>query len=135
MQLTINQQAQSFAGPAVNICEGSTHLLNLSTASGFTSLQWTTSGTGSFSNSTDLHPVYTPSVTDIAAGTVTLTLTALAFTSCTNAISPMVLTITRQATANAGSDGQVCQNSTFTINSAWLNTNHRSCGHIMGPEC
>ncbi len=121
MQLTINEAAQAFAGAGATICEGSTYTLAASTASGYASLLWTSSGTGGFSNSTALHPVYTPSVADIAAGSVTLTLTSIAFASCTNANSDLTLNITRQATANAGPDGQVCQNATFTVTSAIAN--------------
>ena len=64
------------AGAAATICEGSTYTLAASSASGFVSLSWTTSGSGSFSNPAVLHPVYTPSIADITAGVVTLTLTA-----------------------------------------------------------
>jgi hypothetical protein len=58
---------------------------------------WTTSGTGTFNpNATTLNAVYTPSAADIAAGTVTLTLTTNdpdGAGPCTAAVDTMILTI------------------------------------------
>jgi hypothetical protein len=46
-----------------------------SVGGGATTGTWTTAGTGTFNNANALNAVYTPSATDITAGTVTLTLT------------------------------------------------------------
>jgi len=113
MLLTISQAALANAGPTATICEGSVYPLSGASASGYASLAWSTSGSGSFDNLTLLHPVYTPSVVDINAGVVTLTLTANALAMCTNAVSVMTLNITRQVTVNAGPDATICQ--TFNI--------------------
>ncbi|MBK7175135.1 MAG: hypothetical protein IPH84_18380 [Bacteroidales bacterium] len=77
MVLNINRQATVNAGADATICEsaGNYSLAGAAVANA-TSLLWTTSGTGYFNNATTLNPVYTPSVADITAGLVTLTLTA-----------------------------------------------------------
>ena len=79
------------------------------------SVNWTTSGTGSFTNGTTLNPTYTPSAADISAGTVTLTLHAIGNGSCAEATDDMILTITPAPTANAGPDGETCETSSYTF--------------------
>ena len=63
------------AGPDGEICENETFQCQGS-ASYYTSVKWTTSGDGSFSDTTILNPIYSPGTNDIFNGTVTLTLTA-----------------------------------------------------------
>ncbi|MBK7175403.1 MAG: hypothetical protein IPH84_19795, partial [Bacteroidales bacterium] len=118
MDLTINEAAFSNAGADATICEGSTFTLAGSVASGFVGLLWSSSGTGTFNDATILHPVYTPSIADIAAGSVNLILTSQAFTSCTDDVDQMTLNITRQVVVNAGADATICQTSTFTPSTA-----------------
>ena len=66
----------SFAGIDAEICQNDTYSLADATANNYNSLLWETSGDGTFSDNSILNPVYTPGTNDIAAGTVTLTLTA-----------------------------------------------------------
>ena len=63
------------AGLDVTICEGENAQLN-GYAANQTSMEWTTSGDGTFSDATIMNPIYTPGTQDIANGEVTLTLTA-----------------------------------------------------------
>lgn len=63
------------AGLDIQICEGETAALD-GYASNQTSMEWTTSGDGTFSDATIANPVYTPGTQDIANGGTTLTLTA-----------------------------------------------------------
>lgn len=63
------------AGPNQASCNGSPVTLAGSFGGSASSVTWTTSGTGSFSNATSPTATYTPSPTDISNGTVTLTLT------------------------------------------------------------
>ncbi|MBK7213576.1 MAG: PKD domain-containing protein, partial [Bacteroidales bacterium] len=110
MRLDITRQALAFAGNNDLICETQgTYNLTASTASFYSSLLWTTSGDGSFNNASLLNPVYTPGANDIANGTATLTLTAYALAPCADAVSSMVLNISRQATAFAGPDFNICE--------------------------
>ncbi|KAF0195559.1 MAG: hypothetical protein FD166_2886, partial [Bacteroidetes bacterium] len=122
MVLSINPQATVSAGTDATICETGTYTLSGATQSNATSLLWTTSGTGTFDDATILAAEYTPSVADIAAGTVTLTLTAQSAAPCVEASDAMVLTISEEATANAGSDATICEGSTYTMVATATNT-------------
>ena len=73
---TVNPPATATANDDQTICAGSTVQLAGSVGGGASSGTWSTSGTGSFApNAGTLNAVYTPSVADVTAGTVTLTLT------------------------------------------------------------
>lgn len=61
------------AGENTTICENDVYATDAS-ASSYTGLLWTTSGTGAFDDANILHAVYTPSEEDYSAGMVTLTL-------------------------------------------------------------
>ncbi len=64
-------------------CQGTTVSLPLSgTATNYAAISWGTSGTGTFTAPATLSGEYLPSAGDIAAGTVTLTLTALPMAPC-----------------------------------------------------
>ncbi|RKX84697.1 MAG: hypothetical protein DRP58_06865, partial [Spirochaetes bacterium] len=107
------------AGDDESICETEDVNITTATATDYLSLSWTSSGTGTFTDVSELNPTYNPSVADIAAGTVTLTLTANSNSPCsTNPSSTMLVTIAESAVAYAGADGDVCEGATYTINDA-----------------
>jgi len=64
-----------WAGPDNEICPGETVEIANSYGTAYSTIEWATSGTGNFDNSTIMHPVYTPSSDDISSGAVTLSLT------------------------------------------------------------
>jgi len=103
------------AGSDATICEGDNYSLSGS-ATNYTSIAWTTSGSGTFSNTSILSPTYTPSASDIASGSVTLTLTASANSPCSDAIDQMILTINPQPIVDAGNDASICANETYQVN-------------------
>ncbi len=110
MSLKINKQAIVYAGPDDTICETQgTLLLSLATAVNYTSILWTSSGTGTFNNPSSVNPVYTPSLADITNGAVVLTITATSAAPCINVMDGMTLTIHRQAIVNAGPDALICE--------------------------
>ncbi len=113
--LTIVPLPTVTAGSGGTICEDGTFSLD-ATANNYSSLQWTTSGDGSFNDATIEDPVYTPGTNDIANGSVTLTITANANSPCTNsASSSVVINITHNPTADAGADATICENGTYTL--------------------
>ena len=120
MTLTINLPPSANAGPDASICEGSTHTLN-GTASNYSSLLWTSSGTGSFNDPNIEDPIYTPSAADISAGSVVLTLTAYGNAPCGNATDNMTLTIVPAAIADAGPDATICAGSSHTLSATAAN--------------
>jgi hypothetical protein len=61
------------AGSDASICVGATFQAN-AFAQNYNTLQWSTSGSGTFNNATIINPVYTPSEADYNAGNVTLSL-------------------------------------------------------------
>ncbi len=66
-----------------------------------------------------LTPIYTPGPTDLVNGTVTLSLTATAFNSCSIPISDSVtFQVNGAPIANAGPNASVCANNSFTLSGA-----------------
>lgn len=79
---------------------------------------WSTSGTGTFSpNATTLNATYNPSISDINAGTVTLTLTSTdhGVNSCALVSASRIITINPVPVVDAGSNQTVCSNSVTSI--------------------
>jgi len=108
--LTITPNPSSVAGTPIVTCAsaGPVDITTGAYGSYYTSVQWTSSGTGTFTNSTSLSTcTYAPSAADKTAGSVTLTLIAMG-PGCTNGTSTKVLTITPAATAVAGTAVITC---------------------------
>ncbi|MCX6304921.1 MAG: Ig-like domain-containing protein, partial [Bacteroidetes bacterium] len=120
MVITIVPAATASAGTDATMCETAVnYTLSGSSATNYASLLWSTSGTGAFNNAGNLHPVYTPSPADIAAGTVTLTLNVTANSPCANTSASMTLAIQRQPVANAGPDVSRCASAlSYTVTGA-----------------
>jgi len=117
MILTINQAATVNAGVDQAICAGSTATMSGTFGGSATSATWSSSGSGSFSNSSLLNAVYTPSAMDITNGTVTLTLTTNNPPTVCNAVTDqMILTINPAAVANANIDQVICAGTNATLN-------------------
>ena len=93
-----------------------------------------------FANASSLTScTYTPGTADIAAGTVTLTLTAVDDLLCPDAVSTKVLTILPSPEATAGGSTIICQNQTATVtgasalNGTILWTTSNGGGNITNP--
>ena len=87
----------AYAGADFSVCAGNPYAVQNASAANYTTLQWTTSGTGTFDSTTTTSPTYVPSNADIANGQVTLTLTTTN-NSCTQTqtvVDEMVLTLTQ----------------------------------------
>ncbi len=86
----LNAETTLNSGSDVNICTttASANITTGSSATNYHSLNWSTSGTGSFTNNTTVdaltNTTYTPSVIDKTIGLVILTLNANANTGCQN---------------------------------------------------
>jgi hypothetical protein len=90
--------------------------LNGTVGGSATSGSWSTNGTGAFGNANQLNTTYTPSAADVAAGTITLTLTTNDPAGpCSAASDQMVITINPAATVNAGPDQTVCASSPMVM--------------------
>ena len=75
-QIEVYPTVEADAGEPITICMNDPINLNEATASNGTSLEWTTSGDGSFDDENALNPEYFAGTNDQLNGTVTLTLTA-----------------------------------------------------------
>lgn len=117
--ITIIRNPVINAGADTLICEGSDYTTNGATASFFTNLSWSSTGTGSFANGNSVIATYTPSAADIAAGGVTLTMSVDALAPCTGTITDsFVLSINKAATVNAGPDASICNTIPFALSAA-----------------
>ncbi|WP_185155406.1 SdrD B-like domain-containing protein [Rudanella paleaurantiibacter] len=82
------------AGRDDKICAAKTYKLNGKATGNGIAIQWTSNGTGKFSDPFSAAPTYTPSLADVQAGKVTLTMTVRTGNStCVPATDAMVLTI------------------------------------------
>jgi len=117
MVLTVTPTATVNAGPDGSTCGTTDYVITQSTQTNASSLTWTTSGTGTFSNPSQLKASYTPSANDVSLGSVTLTLTGTSGTACAGTTSDsFLLTISAPVIANAGVDGTVCEGGTYHLN-------------------
>lgn len=112
--LPVELTTTSSAGVDNFVCETSSFQCQ-GNAANYSTVNWTTSGTGTFNNANTLNAVYTPSAADITAGSVTLTLNAVgASTSSDN----MLLTILKPSTAVAGANTAICSGTIYTMSGA-----------------
>ncbi len=109
--VTIYPEANVNAGPLQNICEGSTVTLsNASFNGGATSIEWSTSGDGTFDDATNVNATYTPGANDIITGSVTLTITTNDPAGpCVASYDYTEITISPAAGINAGVDQSSCE--------------------------
>lgn len=127
--LTItNNIATANAGSNITTCQttGAVNICTGASATNYSSVLWTSSGTGTFANATSLTTcTYTPSAADITAGSVTLTLTAVGMGTCGNASSNKTLNISKTMTAVAGSNINICiTTTTVSVSTGASATNH-----------
>jgi hypothetical protein len=112
LNLTPNQVVDAGTYPA--ICEGAIVSL-IGSATNASSVNWTSTGTGTFSAVNSLTTNYIPSAADIISGTVTLTLHAISDSNCPEVIDTTIITILKKPTANAGSAVSICEGSSYTL--------------------
>jgi hypothetical protein len=117
MSLTITPAPLVNAGSDAEICAGSDFNFSaqstFASASNFNTITWTHTGAGTLANANTLTPTYTPGTGE--TGTVTFTLTATGNGSCASVMDQMVLIITPTPSANAGSNEEICQGSSFAF--------------------
>ncbi|HPX33587.1 MAG TPA: hypothetical protein PK345_00780, partial [Bacteroidales bacterium] len=112
MVITFSSAPTAFAGSEGSICypDLTEWALTDASADHYSSLLWSSTGTGSFDDPSSLTPIYTVSAEDVLVGSVTLTLTAYPIEPCTDpAISSVALYIAPSPTVYAGIDTIICQ--------------------------
>lgn len=101
------------AGEDAEICDNESYTLQGDTvhASG---VYWTTSGDGTFDDSTMIDATYFPGELDDQNNQVTLTLNATSMSPCTDEVQDeMVLSLMEGPTVNAGDDDIICETGTY----------------------
>jgi gliding motility-associated-like protein len=97
------------AGASVLLCDGLEDVQLNGLVQNAASVQWTTSGTGTFAPAADVaNAVYTPTANDSIAGGVYLYLTGYGTGTCGNRSDSLFLDIGPTRIANAGIDQTVC---------------------------
>ena len=105
MTLTFASLPLADAGADKDLCEGTADVtLSDATADNGT-VNWTTSGDGTFSDPTAVNPVYTFGPSDTGPVTLTMTVTS---TACGSAADDLSITFTTAPFADAGPDADVC---------------------------
>jgi gliding motility-associated-like protein len=116
--LTIIPVPIALAGPDATICENQSYSTANATAAYYNSMLWSTSGTGTFTNPTQLNTYYIPGTADVTNGSVVLTLTSFGTSPCGNTTDNLTLTIQKAPLAFAGSDQSTCQGIPITLSGA-----------------
>ncbi|MFH1119476.1 MAG: T9SS type A sorting domain-containing protein [Bacteroidota bacterium] len=102
------------AGSDITICAND--LVPLSaTGDSYSSVLWSTSGTGHFDNSTILNPLYSPSQDDISEGQIILSISAAGIGSCPGITDQLQLNINPLPMATAGNDTTICKTSSLIV--------------------
>src|SRR5690606_11254630 len=99
------------AGSNAEICQGGVFIFSSrvtpATASNYSALSWSHTGSGTLFDATTLTPTYFAAPGE--TGVVTFTLTAVASGSCSNQSDDMIITIIPGPTVNAGSNDAICE--------------------------
>ena len=108
--ITINPAPIVNAGADRTACANNAAVTLAGSVTNATGGQWT-GGAGTFSpNANTLNAIYTPTAAEIAAGSVTLTLTSTGNGLCLAVTDQMVINYTAAPTVNAGPDQVRCAN-------------------------
>jgi gliding motility-associated-like protein len=114
--ITITDAPVANAGPDQSVCGNNAATSLTGTFTLATGIQWSSSGTGTFSpNTTTPNATYQPSAGDTTLGTIFLVLTTTGNGFCNPVSDTMILTITNAPNVNAGSNIISCINNPNTV--------------------
>jgi hypothetical protein len=131
--IPVSASATANSGSSISVCyaSGSIAVSGGSSATNYSSILWTTNGSGALANETSLTLCeYTPSEADLLSGSVTLTLTAFGVSPCGNISSSKVLNLFSLPTATGvslcqGGSGNLTAGvlgGSLTIQGTWTST-------------
>jgi uncharacterized protein (TIGR02145 family) len=116
MVVVVLPAAIAYAGKDTVVCGTTPYPLTDASALNPLSIQWTTSGTGTFSNDTLISPVYFPSPEDVISGQVSLSLMVPG--QCGSDSDAMILSLTPQVTVGCGPDTAICEQMDLAVTGA-----------------
>ncbi|MCX6235453.1 MAG: T9SS type A sorting domain-containing protein [Bacteroidetes bacterium] len=115
MTIFFDPLPEADAGQDISTCE----YLPVNLAGQITSSDsafWSTTGDGTFNDTTNLSAVYYPGTSDFEAGTVNLILTAYPKATCLITVNDtLTLNVQHQPLVNAGDDGVICENQSYQL--------------------
>ncbi|MDP2387334.1 MAG: T9SS type A sorting domain-containing protein [Bacteroidota bacterium] len=117
--LYMQDPTSSFAGADIAVCSDFASSVSVNgSASSYSSILWTTSGTGSFvPDAVSMSTSYAPSSADISAGTVTLTFTSSALNpACPNVVDDLLLNIHPSPVVTLPADYAICETDSIYLN-------------------
>ncbi|MEZ5196296.1 MAG: C25 family cysteine peptidase [Bacteroidales bacterium] len=104
----------AFAGGDEIICAIDDFDFNCAgTATNYNTVEWTTSGTGSFDDASLINPVYSPSYDDVSAGSIILTLTVYGADETVS--DDMVLTLNQSPEIVMNGNVEICAGSSYFV--------------------
>jgi len=108
------------AGPDTIVCSNGAFTVSKATKNYINTLQWSTSGDGTFDDKTKINPIYIPGTNDNTLGSVTLTVTGIGNGGCSTVTvtDNMSLTMVDSAFASAGISQSICKGSELGITTA-----------------
>ena len=110
MTITYTVAPTSNAGADQILCANNSDVTLSGAITGATGVSWS-GGLGAFTpNNTSTNTTYTPTVSEVASGGITLTLTTTGNGSCLAATDDIAITYTAAPTSAAGADVSVCSN-------------------------
>ena len=118
MNLNIVPAPKINAGQNVTSCGFLPVTLADAAGSYYSSLTWNTSGTGTFSDPTILHPLYTPGIQDLENGQVILSLIVSGSPLCQAQSDSLTLSLSKPVVVSAGPDGSTCGDHPFSLSSS-----------------
>ncbi|MGB4454405.1 MAG: gliding motility-associated C-terminal domain-containing protein [Bacteroidales bacterium] len=109
------------AGNDTIICSLDSISLHAS-ASNYLNIQWTSNGTGNYTNTNDLNTIYIPSTQDWANGSVILTLTASGYADCPDAHDQLTINFIDVPDLISSTDTTICEGESVTISANGANS-------------
>ncbi|GAP42202.1 protein containing Por secretion system C-terminal sorting domain [Lentimicrobium saccharophilum] len=114
MLLNISTPASVQTAETLSACAG-TGVDIEALAENYTSIMWSTTGDGTFSDPASLNTTYVPGSLDISAGSATITLTAFSAAPCADATGVITLSILPAPEAVISGDTTICAGSELQI--------------------
>ena len=109
------------AGNDITLCNLDTVFLSAA-ATNYSSIHWTSNGTGSFSNANILNPEYIPSWTDWNNGSVMLTITATSQTDCPDVVDQLTINFNDIPDLISDTDTTICEGNNVNISANGANS-------------
>ena len=131
MVITIRKMPVVYAGDSAALCPGESLTVTQAEAENYTLLSWTTSGDGTFDDPAILTPVYTPGMSDLLAGEVTLTLSATN-EPCATVSNDLTLVINRLPAPVISGASVVCEHDEGVMYSTIQNEGHLYLWEVTG---